>query len=80
MADKDLTRRCDAIIRNAATEMQAAGLPSEIVMDRMLTYCAANIVSWEGTLGAAATFRLLAARIETGILDHLAGAGRHTQQ
>jgi hypothetical protein len=52
--------------------MVETGSTAPEVVDRFLTYGAAQAVHMEGGAAAAAAFRAMADRIEGGLFDHLA--------
>lgn len=70
--DKEL--QCDQIIYRAAQIMvEKNGASIDMMLDRMLTYAAAQACSIDGSPKTAATFRLLADRIESGVFHSLTG-------
>lgn len=73
MADNDVIRdNCDTAIRVIAQMLiRDAGASGEMVLDRMLTFCAAQAVGWSGSTEAALAFREMAQRIESGIFAHI---------
>lgn len=68
MAEHDVIRaNCDAaIFAMARVLIQDAGATGEMVLDRMLTFAAAQAVGWSGPAEAAAAFREIADKIEGG--------------
>ncbi|MBD8652330.1 hypothetical protein IFT66_14675 [Rhizobium sp. CFBP 13726] len=61
---------CDRLITGAAHMMvDDAGVPVPLMLDRILTFAAAQSCANEGKARTAAAFRDLAARIEAGALD-----------
>lgn len=68
---------CDAIIERAA-EMMVAGAGASIPMmiDRMLTYAAAQAATMEGSAVTAQHFRRFADQIEGGLFWSLTGENK----
>ncbi|MET4127169.1 hypothetical protein [Roseovarius sp. MBR-6] len=65
---------CDEIVYRAACLMiEEAGADIVTVLDRLLTYSAAQAVSMDGAQDTAAIFRHLADRIEAGAFASLEG-------
>lgn len=65
---------CDEIIARAARMMVAdVGANIPMMLDRLLTYAAAQIVSMDGSRDAAQIFRRLADNIEAGAFATLEG-------
>jgi hypothetical protein len=62
----------DVIVARAPELMIETGSTAPQVVDRFLTYGAAQAVHMEGSAAAAAAFRAMADRIEGGVFDHLA--------
>jgi hypothetical protein len=61
---------CDRLITGAAHMMvNDACVPVPLMLDRLLTFAAAQSCATEGKARTAAAFRDLAARIEAGALD-----------
>lgn len=60
---------CDQIVERAAALMYAQNAPLEMIMDRILTYAAAQVFTMEGRPGAARVFRVLADKIEQGVFN-----------
>lgn len=77
--DQRTRRRCDRIVELAAEAMVEEGAPVPMILDRMLTYAAAQACQIDGSKNTATVFRQLAANIESGIFDHLdrTKRGRH---
>lgn len=75
--------RCDAIIERAAEIMVAeVGATVPQMLDRMLTFCAAQAASLEGSAVTAQHFRAFADSIEGGLFWSITGEdkpdrGRH---
>ncbi|MCW7543051.1 hypothetical protein N7I30_04475 [Aurantimonas litoralis] len=67
-------KRCDMILERAVEMMARDGNASPlVVIDRLLTYAAAQASSLNGAEAAADAFRLVADRIEAGALDSVTG-------
>ena len=65
---KEIAAFCDGITHRAATVMiEEGGASLEMVIDRLLTFAAAQAVSIDGSKNTAATFRQLADRIDEGV-------------
>lgn len=65
---KAISKASDEIIAQAAhLVITEAGASMEMLLDRLLTYSAAQAVHVSGNEHTAATFRLMADRIEGGI-------------
>ena len=65
---------CDTIITRAATMMIAeVGASMPMMLDRMLTYAAAQACSIDGSPRTAAVFRDLANNIEGGLFHSVTG-------
>ncbi|WP_252911680.1 hypothetical protein [Aliihoeflea aestuarii] len=68
---------CDLILTRAAQLMvDEAEAPVGMVLDRLLTYAAAQACTIDGSPTTARNFRLLADRIEAGIFHSLTGEDR----
>ena len=61
-------KACDQLVHGIAKELVEAGIPLTLVLERMLTFCAAHTVSNGGVARAANTFRSIALEIEAGAL------------
>jgi len=65
-----LKARCDELITGAARLMVSeVGASVPLMLDRILTFAAAQSCATEGKVRTAAAFRDLAERIEAGALD-----------
>ncbi|MDR6664283.1 hypothetical protein [Rhizobium sp. 1399] len=65
---------CDLIVERAASMMvKKAGADIPLVLDRMLTYAAAQACTMNGSPHTAAAFRLLADKIEGGVFHGITG-------
>ena len=63
---------CDKLITGAARIMvHEIGAPVDEMLDRLLTYVAAQACASHGSEAAAATFRIMADRIEGGLFGAL---------
>ena len=62
--DPEIARVCDKLTATAAAEMKAHGASVPLILDRLLTYCAATDVMVAGSRQAARTFRAVASDIE----------------
>lgn len=73
--DEDHRKFCDLIQHRAAELMQESGAPLAMILDRVLTFGAAQacVIDQEG---AARTFRHVAEQIEAGAFAHLTDARR----
>lgn len=68
---------CDKLIEiTTETMVKEAGAPVEMVIDRLVTYAAAQIASWEGSDRAAAVFRDVADKIDAGLFHKITGEDR----
>ena len=64
---KEIAAFCDGITHRAATMMiEEGGASLEMVIDRLLTFAAAQAVSIDGSEQTAKVFRQLADRIQQG--------------
>ena len=74
---------CDLVIERAAVMMAGeVGASVEMILDRMLTYAAAQAATIDGSPRTATVFRELADKIEGGLFHSITGennpnAGRH---
>lgn len=69
MNDDQKRECCDTLLENAAIGMvNTAGASVSMIIDRFLTYAAAQAVSIDGSKNTAQTFRQLADRIDAGML------------
>lgn len=69
---------CDAVItRTAVMLVEEAGVPFEILADRVLTFVAAHSASQQGAAATAASFRKCADNIDAGCLRSLTEGGLH---
>lgn len=67
---------CDQIIHRAARMMvEGAGAPIPMMLDRLLTYAAAQACSIDGSPRTAEVFRRLADNIEAGLFHSVTGEG-----
>lgn len=66
-----LNRGCDTILEAAAKAMQDMGAEPERIIDRVMTFGVAHIVSWHGGARAAEVLRQLAENVESGALAGL---------
>ncbi|WP_299837500.1 hypothetical protein [uncultured Jannaschia sp.] len=62
---------CDTIVTQAAMAMQENGASVELILDRLLTYSAAQAYFDTGPEYTAALFRSIADNIEGGAFSHL---------
>ncbi|SFO91007.1 hypothetical protein [Tranquillimonas alkanivorans] len=78
MTEQSKKKACDRIVAKAAKEMvEGRGAPLGMMIDRMLTFAAAQAVRVEGSAKTAEKFRQLADKIEAGIFAHLeSGQGK----
>ncbi|WP_024588151.1 hypothetical protein [Aliihoeflea sp. 2WW] len=68
---------CDLILERATKMMvDEAEAPVAMVLDRLLTYAAAQACKIDGSPLTAKNFRMLADRIEAGIFHSITGEGR----
>ena len=66
---QDMRRACDEAVVAMARTLAQAGAPTPMILDRMLTYAAAQAVSIDGVENTATVFRQLADTIESGMFD-----------
>lgn len=64
--DVKLNNACDRLLELSAGDMQSLGAEPERIVDRMLTYGAAQIVCWHGGARAAEVLRTLADNVAAG--------------
>lgn len=57
---------CDQTIHQGAKDMAQAGIPIEMILDRLLTFAAAQACRSEGARRAATAFRSIADEIDAG--------------
>jgi hypothetical protein len=76
MTADELERLCDATIEGAAEMMLEAGAPSEMILDRLLTYAGRQMVRAHGPGEAAQRIRTLADNIEMGTSHARTGEGQ----
>ena len=75
--------QCDQLVARAAQVMvEQVGASVPMILDRMMTYCAAQACCIDGSPKTAAAFHILAARIEAGAFHSITGedgadANRH---
>jgi hypothetical protein len=74
-ADQAVARQaCDKLLELATETMVIqAGAPVEMVIDRLVTYAAAQICSIEGSKRAAEVFRDVADKIDAGLFHRITG-------
>lgn len=77
--EERLKALCDEIIFRAIKMMaEDARAPMEMVLDRVMTYAAAQICKIEGSARAAEVFRGVATQIDAGLFHSVTGeGGRH---
>ncbi|MBL0375215.1 hypothetical protein JJB09_24675 [Rhizobium sp. KVB221] len=76
MPENDEARKavCDSILGHATDLMMTdAGASLEMVIDRVMTFVAAQIASLEGSPRAAQVFREVADKIEAGLFHRITG-------
>lgn len=73
MTDQELAlnRGCDALLEIYGRDMLALGADPARIVDRMLTYAAAQVVCWHGAAHAAAVLRRVADQVEAGALSRV---------
>lgn len=71
-----LRARCDVLIATAAEVMEEEGASFGLIMDRILTFAAAQAAANDGSPATARKFRKLADNIERGALWPITGEGR----
>lgn len=65
---------CDAVIdRTARMLVEQAGVPFEVLADRMMTFIAAHSAVQQGAAATAASFRKCADNIDAGALHSVTG-------
>nr|WP_278520794.1 hypothetical protein [Brucella anthropi] len=65
---------CDQIVHRAARMMvEEVGASMSVMLDRMLTFSAAQACSVDGSANTAAAFRMFADRIEAGLFHRVTG-------
>ncbi|WP_265502217.1 hypothetical protein [Paracoccus beibuensis] len=71
-------KACDRTITKAGrTMISSIGASPEMMLDRLLTFAAAHMVSFTSKEEAAEAFRRCADAVESGIFDHLEDVQRH---
>lgn len=81
LAQIDLKEACDLIVVRAVELMVLRlGTPMPMMLDRILSYAAAQTCSIDGKPAAARMFRSLADNIEAGRFDTYPGEGQHTDK
>lgn len=78
MTDQMTAQRkfCDLTITRAAELMAEQGASVPMILDRLLTFSAAQACSMDGAFNSAAMFRQIADLIEDGIFAHLEPTGK----
>ncbi|PZX18757.1 hypothetical protein LX81_00450 [Palleronia aestuarii] len=71
MTDHEAKSLCDTIVARAATMMQESGASVPMILDRLLTYSAAQAYFDIGPEQTAELFRRTADNIEGGAFAHL---------
>lgn len=67
-----ISKSCDALLSEACETMQKEmGAEVELILDRLLTYAAAQMVLTSGKAEAAKAFRQCAKMVQSGIFDHI---------
>ena len=67
---------CDKLLELAAETMTTqVGAPPEMVIDRLITYVAAQLALWHGSERAAQVFRDTADKINGGLFHRITGEG-----
>lgn len=71
LTDEQRRQFCDLVVHRAATLMEEHGAGLSMILDRFLTFSAAQAVVIDGKANTAAVFRQLAETVEGGTFDHL---------
>ena len=71
--DDDLKALCDETVELAVERMHHAGAPAPMILDRLLTYAAAQACTRNGSEFTAEVFREIADKIKGGIFRRIAG-------
>ncbi len=71
--ESERKERCDLIVERAVALMVEGGAPLEVVIDRLLSYGAAQACLTRGSVATAKVFRQLADNIEDGVFHSLTG-------
>jgi uncharacterized protein with PIN domain len=67
-----ISKSCDALIAEACETIQREmGADVELILDRLLTYAAAQMVMTTSKAEAAAAFRQCAKTVQSGLFDHI---------
>ena len=67
---------CDLIVHRAAVMMtQEAGATLEMMLDRVITYAAAQSCKLAGSPATASMFRDVAAKVDAGVFHSVTGEG-----
>lgn len=70
--DAEAQRRfCDQTVERAAALMEERGADVGMILDRLITFAAAQAVLCDGSTATAETFRHLAERLDSGVFQHL---------
>ncbi|WP_155094951.1 hypothetical protein [Paracoccus aestuariivivens] len=68
---RKVTDACDAVLHEAANKMIEAGADVGMVIDRLLTFTAGQMVYTTSKADAADAFRQCAKVVESGLFDHV---------
>jgi hypothetical protein len=69
--EAEVRRLCDRLVTTCAEMAVEGGASVPMLLDRMLTYAAAQAVVIDGSRNTAEVFRTLATTIEDGVFAHL---------
>ncbi len=72
-ADARMKANCDRLVELAALDMLGGGASIETIIDRLLTYAAAQSCVVNGSADTAAQFRTFADKIDGGIFHKITG-------
>lgn len=75
LPESELKSFCDKLVEIAAEGMEAAGAPISMIIDRLMTYTAAQMCTIDGSPKTAGTFRDLAEKIDGGMFHRITGEG-----
>lgn len=69
--DIRMNRGCDTILEAAAKAMLDMGADPSRIIDRMMTYSLAHLVSWHGSAKAGEVVHQMAGNVEAGLMVRL---------
>ncbi|QDM19226.1 hypothetical protein [Tardiphaga sp. vice278] len=73
---EQMKSNCDTMITGIVAELHTAGAPIEMILDRILTFAAAQACTIDGSPKTAKNFRIIANKIEGGLFHKVTGEGQ----